>query len=266
VEKLRTLDPCALLTKDILATVGEPVDNHRNDFGECANYMTDSAGKSLSITLTIGQTVPNPRDADQNIGGLPALENELDSGDACFVTVVTSTEPDVGITIQAGGDSKDLCEAGHTVMAAVVDRVHSDPPTYSTPRGTLVELDPCEVVDDAALRTVLGDGVGDGEPYNLHWCNWHGSAANLGVWLRVGYDPTKTDVGKPVALGGGTTGYKRASTAASCEVQWAHRPFDGDDTEIAHVFYDKLKPVKGEDPCVPALKFAKSLNSTLPRA
>lgn len=267
-EKLRTLDPCALLTDDLLSSVGEPADNDRGDFSQCGNYMKDADGAELSITVTLGENVTNAQDADQNIGGLPALESELDSGDACFVTAVTSTLPNVGITVQAGGESKELCKAGRTVLTGVVERIRSDPPNYDTPKGTLVALDPCDVVKDAALRTALGDGTEAGAPYNLHWCNWHSSTANLGVWLRLGYDPSKGSGGQAVPLGGGVTGYKTTtqSSAASCELQWAHRAFSGDDTEIVHIMLDKPKPKKGEDPCQPALALAKTLITSLPKA
>ncbi|HEV7646920.1 MAG TPA: DUF3558 family protein [Actinophytocola sp.] len=266
--KLRTIDPCGLLTKDLLSNVGEPADNDRSDFGECGNYMADDKDEDLSITLTLGDNVSNPQDADQNIGGLPAIENELDSGDACFVTVVTSTQPNFGITIQAGGDSKELCKAGRTVMTGVVDQIRTDPPAYDTGKGTLLELDPCEVVKDAPLRAALGNGADAGAPYNLHWCNWHSPTANLGLWLRIGFDPAKASSGgKAVALGGGVTGYTTTTTssAASCELQWGHRRFSGQDTEIVHIFYDKPKPVKGEDPCKAPLALAKSLISVLPK-
>lgn len=268
IEKLRTLDPCALLTKDLLASVGEPDENNQGDFSECGNYMTDSEGANLSITLTLGDNVSNAQDADGNIGGLPALESELDSGDACFNTVVTSTQPNVGITVQAGGEAEKLCEAGKTVLTGVVDRIRNDPPTYDTPKGTLLELDPCEAIKDATLRTTLGSGTDAGAPYNLHWCNWRSGTANLGLWLRLGYDPAQGSGGQAVPLGGGVTGYKKTTTsaAASCELQWAHRKFGGDDSEIVQIFYDKQKPAKGEDPCVAAQNLAKTLISTLPKA
>ncbi len=268
MEKLRTLDPCALLTRDLLSTVGTPEDNDRSDFAECGNYMTDTDGRKLSITLTVGDSVSNAQDADKNIGGLPALESELDSGDACFVTVVTSTKPNFGITIQAGGDSKDLCTAGRTVMTGVVDRIRRDPPNYETPKGTLIELDPCEIVTDDTLKAALGNGIDAGSPYNLHWCNWHSGTANLGIWLRLGFDPAKGSAGQPVKLGGGVTAYQTTTTSdtASCELQWAHRQFAGNDTEIVHIFYDKQKPAKGENPCVAAQNLAKTLISTLPKS
>lgn len=265
-EKLRTLDPCALLTDDILSNVGEPEQNSRNDFSECGNYMKDTEDDDLSITLTLGDQVSDSQETNENIGGLPAFETELDSGDACFSTVVTSTGPRFGITIQAGGDSKQLCEATRTVLTGVVDLIRTNPANYETPTGTLIPVDACEVVKDATLRSVLGSGTDAGSPYNLHWCNWHSSTADLGLWLRVGYDPAENTEAKPVSLGGGVTGYQVAETSstASCELQWAHRPFE-DDVEIVHIFLDKQKATKGEDPCKPAVTVAKALLTTLPK-
>lgn len=267
-EKLRTIDPCALLTDDILANIGEPAENNRGDFAECGNYMKDTEGESLSITLTLGDNVSNAQQAEENIGGLPAVENELDSGDACFVTAVTSTLPNFGITIQAGGDSEKLCEAGRTVLTGVVDLIRTDPPAYDTPKGTLLEINPCEAVKDAALRDAIGNGADAGAPYNLHWCNWRSSTAGLGLWLRLGYDPAKSGDGQTVGLGSGVTAYKKTNTssAGGCELQWAHRAFGGEDTEIVHIFLDRAKPVQGQDPCAAAVKLAKTLVSTLPRA
>lgn len=268
-EKLRTLDPCGLLTDDILANVGEPADSDRGDFAECGNYMADSDGEELNISLTIGDNINNAEEADQNIGGLPALESELDGGDACFVSVLTSTDPNIGITIQASGQAKDLCGAGRTVLTGIVDLVRTDPPAYETPPGTLLEVDVCEAVKDATLKTVLGDDVGTGVPYKLHWCNWNAGSVSLGVWLRLGYDPaTNSSGGAPVSLGSGVTAYKSTTTsaAASCELQWKHRQFAGEDTEIVHIFLDGQKRVKGQDPCKPALTLAKTLLSTLPKS
>lgn len=268
IDKLRLIEPCELLTDDLLESVGKPAENARGNFGECANYMKDAEGEDLSITLNVGGGVTNAADAEQNIGGLPAMESELDSGDACFVTVVTSTSPNFGLVIQAGGSAKDLCAAGRTVMAGVVEAIRADPPEYDTARGTLLTVDPCAALDEAVLTAALGAGD-DGAPYNLHWCNWSGDSASLGLWFRLGFDPKQAGSdAKPVDLGGGITGYQEATTSAdvaSCELQYAHRPFDGEDTEIVHLFFDKSEPAKDEDPCAATQTLAKELIATLPK-
>jgi hypothetical protein len=127
-DKLRKLEPCGLLTDDILAAVGTPADNETEDFGDCSNYMKDKDGKDLSITLYVGETINGAEGADKNIGGLPALESELDDGSACFVNAITSTNPNIGLRVQVGGEGDDLCGTGRTVLTGVVDLIREDAP------------------------------------------------------------------------------------------------------------------------------------------
>ena len=262
-EKLRAVDPCALLTDDVLDQLGSADDNIRNDLDECANYMEDDEGNELNLTLTIGDTVANAVDADQNIGGLPALEDD-DIDEACFVSVVTSTSPNFGITVQASGQNEDLCGAGRTVLTSVVDRIRTDPPRYDLAKGTLTEIDPCTLLDGDALGDALGGAV---EPtyYDLHWCTWSGTGASLGVWLRLGPDPAAG--GTAVDLGGGITAYqeKTVGAAASCTLEWKHRPSDGDEVEIVALNYDDREATEGEDPCAQTIAVAKALLPALPK-
>ncbi|MCT2585033.1 DUF3558 domain-containing protein [Actinophytocola gossypii] len=262
-EKLRAVDPCALLDPDLLGELGSADDNVRNDFDECANYMEDDEGNELNLTLTVGDKVSNAVDADQNIGGLPAVEDD-DIDDACFVSVVTSTSPNFGITVQASGETGDLCAAGRTLLTGVVDRVRTDPPRYDLAKGTLIEVDPCTLLEGESLGDALGGAI---EPtyYNLHWCSWSGTGASLGVWLRIGPDPAAS--GTPVDLGGGITGYqeKTVGATASCSLDWQHRPSDGDDVEIVSLEYDDREPAQGEDPCATTVAVAKKLLPALPK-
>lgn len=266
-EKLRLINPCGLLTDDLLEEFGRPADNNHNGFSECANYMKDTEGRELNITLTLGDTVSNAVDADQNVGGLPALENMLDTGDACFVTVVTSTSPNFGMSVQVGGENEDLCEVGRTVMTSVVERIRTEPPNYDLAKGTLIDVDPCTLVEPEALTDSLGGEV-DNSPYNLHWCNWESQAATLGVWMRLGYDPGAGSDGSPVDLGGGVTAYqeKTVSAAATCQLKWKHRPFAGDDVEVVMLTYEKREAKEDEDPCAQGQAIAKTLITALPRA
>lgn len=266
-EKLRAIDPCPLLDDDVLDELGTPANTLRNEFGECANYMEDVDGKELNITLTLGDKISNAVDANDNIGGLPGLEDPLDE-QACFVSVVTSTSPNIGITIQANGASENLCEAARTVMIAAVDRIRTDAPLYDTAKGSLAELDPCTFFEGDALNDELGGQV-ESDPYNLHWCTWSGPGASLGIWFRLGYDPaTSSGDGNSVDLGGGVTAYQEKTEGAtsSCRLDWKHRPFAGDDVEIVGLTYDVREPKAGEDPCVVPQAIAKTLVPALPKA
>lgn len=266
-EKLRAIDPCQLLDEDVLEDFGEPAEVNRGGFDECANYMADRKGQELNITVTLGDSVGNAVDADQNISGLPAMENTLDSGDACFVTVITSTSPNLGIVVQVGGKADDLCGVGKAVMVSVVDRIRADPPVYDQVKGSLAEVEPCPLFTPEQLTEPLG-GKADPRPFDLHQCSWSSQAASLDVRMRIGFDPDKGNSGSPVDLGGGVKGYqeKTVSSTATCDVEWKHRPYAGDEAEIVSLKFEKRAPAEGEDPCVPAQALAKSLISALPKA
>ncbi|OLF18660.1 hypothetical protein BU204_05200 [Actinophytocola xanthii] len=266
-EKLRVLDPCPLLDEELLDQLGSPAENNRGGYSECANYMEDDEGKDLNITLTLGDKVVDADAAEDVIGGLPAMEKMLDGNDACFVTVVTSTSPNYGIVIQTNGGADDLCGAGRKVMTDVVERIRSDSPEYDLARGTLIDLDPCSLFEGDALNENLG-GETENSPYNLHWCNWTGPTATLGVWLRLGFNPELGGNGDQVDLGGGIKGFqeKTVSTAGSCQLEWKHRPFAGDDVEIVTLTLDIRELKAGADPCAPAQAIAKTLIPALPKA
>lgn len=269
-EKLRKLDPCKLLTDDILSALGKPAENSEEDFGNCANYMKDKDGKDLSITLYVGETINNAGDADENIGGLPAMESELDDNEACFVSVITSTNPDFGIRAQISGDSEDLCGTGRKLLDGVVKLVREEAPERDEATGSIASLDPCALLDPAALKTAMGNVDSDVSPYTLHWCNWLGNNVSAGVWFRTGYDPATStvDQGTPVDLGSGVTAYQTAETGSgvSCRLEWRHRSTgkDGED-EIIEVDFSNSEPAEGDNGCPTAVNIAKLLIPALPK-
>lgn len=270
-EKLRVINPCGLLTTDILSAVGTPADNSPSDLGSCGNYMKDKDGKELNLTVYVGESITNALDADLNIGGLPAIEQSTDS-EACFITAVTSTTPNIGIKLQTGGDGDDLCEPAKTVLTSIVELIREDPPTYDLGNGTLVDADPCTIVDRAELDAATGVTLDD-EPYNVHWCAFSGDDVSLNAWFRTGYDPkeTATDKTQPVDLGSGVTGYQELVTntadSTSCRLEWAHRALpEGDDqAEIVTVYYDNYAPQQGVDACAPGQAAAKLYIAALPK-
>jgi hypothetical protein len=267
MEKLRSIDPCGLLTDDILSAVGKPAENRLQSLGDCSNYMKDKDGKDLSITIYVGETADNAADADLNIGGLPGVESELTGGDACFVTVVTSTSPNFGIKLQVGGEAEDLCEPGRAIMTSVVDLIRDDPPVREDEQGGLATVDPCEVLDAATVKTTLGaDATVD--PYTLHWCDWIGDGVKLGIWLHTGYDPKETSNGaQPVDLGG-VTAYQEAtqSGGVSCSLDWLHRATGAEgEAEIVTLSVDKSAPAQGDNGCPTAQAAAKLVIAALPK-
>lgn len=267
-EQLRKLDPCALLSEDILSSLGTPAENRVQDFGSCSNYMEDKDGKELNITLYVGETLNGATDADDNIGGLPAFESELDDGTACFVSAVTSTNPNLGLRVQVGGDKgAELCATGRTVLTEIVTLIRDEPPERKEKTGSIASVDPCELLDPDKLKDVVKVET-TSKPYSLHWCNWDGESVGVGVWFRTGYDPKdSSDVGEPVDLGGGVTAYQSPTEgAASCRIEWRHRS-TGDDgrDEIIEVDFDNSKAPAGDNGCPTAVAVAKLLVPALPK-
>jgi hypothetical protein len=269
-EKLRKLDPCGLLDNPTLSTVGTPDLDKAADFSQCANFMKDKDGKELDLTLTLGEgLLENPAQANKNIGGLPATEQELDDKSACFQTVVTETSPNRGIKLQVGGKAANLCDVGRTLLKAIVEHVRSDPPTFKTTPGTIREVDPCTTLRESELIAALGSAPNP-VPTSLHWCSWSASGADVWVWLRSGVDPAKTGdaaKGQKVDLGGGITAIQQPDTTSSakCEVAWAQLPAGGDIAEVASVSFIRYTPQQGEDVCAKAQALAKALVLRLPR-
>jgi Protein of unknown function (DUF3558) len=267
-DKLRALDPCALLSNDILSAVGKPAENQVEDFGSCANYMENKDGKSLSVTIYVGETINNSDGAFENIGGLPGFVSELDDKTACFVNVITSTNPNLGIRVQIGGDEDDdLCGIGRTLLTAVIDLIREDPPERDEKTGSIANTDPCTLLEPAALKTVLGGADTESSPYTLHWCQWLGDNVDVGLWFRTGYDPKDSSTpGQPVDLGNGLTVYQTSEGDGSCRMEWRHRSTGvaGDD-EIIEVDFDNSQAAAGDNGCATTGEIAKLVIPALPK-
>lgn len=267
--KLREVDACGLFDKDTLSKVGTPDENDIDDFARCSNFMKDVEGKDLSISVTLGEgLLTDPAEAKENVGGLPAIESELDDHTACFETAVTETSPDRGIRIQIGGKSSHMCDIGRTILTAVVNRIRTDPPKYPRPPGSLVLLDPCTQLTDAEVTAVLGAGSTI-EPTNLHWCSWRLDSAEIWVWLSSGVDPVKTaDLTKSRKVDIGVPAIQETDTSdgAKCSVEWAHLPLKGNLAEVVNATFIRYKAQQGEDVCAKAVAIARTLVPKLPRS
>lgn len=265
-DKLRAMDPCGLLSEDILAGVGTPATSEPSDFSKCSNYMKDKDGKDLSVTVTLGETLlDDPSDADKNVGGLPAIEQKLEDSDACFQTVVTETSPNRGITVQIGGEPADPCEVGRTVLEAVVGKIREDPPALKAPEGSLAEVDPCAITDESVVKTALGSEA-PAAPTSLHWCSWTAGSSFVWVWLRIGVDPKEGDPAKVKQVDiGGVTVYQQVESAGTCKVEWPHRP-EKNLAEVVTVAFTGTNSTPGEELCGKALPIAKAVLPKLPTA
>jgi hypothetical protein len=263
---LREVDPCPLLAKDSLAelgTVGEP---RPEGFDQCGTEVTDPGGKTIKLSLRLGDSVISVDQASGNVGGLALIERKQDT-EGCFVTALTSRKPNLGIQVQVSYGGGDPCRPGHVVLQKVVKKLHEQPAMLPLAPGSLVSVDPCTVIDDAVLTEVLGTGA-DKSVTNLHTCSWSGRGPSLQLYLRQGYLPS-ADVGTtPVDLGGGVSGFQvvRAKDTAMCTIIWGHRPTSDRQGEVVSLDYTNYRgDAATDDACGKTMKLARNVVGKLPK-
>lgn len=266
-ETLRTVDPCALLSKDALAALGDSGRPRADDWSECRNEVTDAGGKTIDISLRLGETFGISMDkAKGNVAGLPLVENKQDPA-TCFTTAITDKDPDIGITVQIGYEGGDPCRTGRTLLGNIVKALHEAPGTLTEIPGSLVRLDPCATVDTKLVGELLGPAA-EPELTSLHGCAWVGESPELRVDFRLGYMPSDDADTEPVDLGGGVKGLREAgrTSSPSCAVTWLHLPTGQDKGELVKVDYTNYTADKGaDDACGKAVEVAKGLVASLPK-
>lgn len=269
---LRTIKPCQFLTKEALGSLGlGTVDEDPSPssiaFDRCSNKVKDPGGKEIRLEFEIGNTLlPRADKTTGQVGGLPLRVNKTDET-SCTVAAMTALNPDLALTLSVTYPG-DPCRPGQTVMEAAVQKVHSGPEKYSTPTGTLLTADPCTAADTAVVTPVVPSPKA--APTGLHSCEWksNGTDPTIAVEFLPGLPPLEGDGYAKVDLGGGVTGYqKKGSTSSSqCQVEWQHRPWQGDDVELAQVDYRSYAAQPdADDPCGKAVTVAKNVVTKLPK-
>ncbi|MEV6874343.1 DUF3558 domain-containing protein [Amycolatopsis sp. NPDC051128] len=269
---LRTIQPCQFLTKDALGALGlgtveEDPSPSSIAFDTCGNKVKDPGGKEIRFELEIGNTlVPRADKTTGQVGGLPLRVNKTGDTD-CTVAAMTALNPDAALTLSVIYPG-DPCRPGQTLMAAVVQKLHDSPDKYSTPPGTVLTADPCAMADTAVVASAVPSAKP--APSGLHSCEWTGTRKDPAVTVEFlpGLPPLVGDGYSKVDLGNGITGYqKQGSTSSSrCTVEWQHRPWQGDDVELAQVDYESNDAkADADDPCGKAVTVAKNVVTKLPK-
>ncbi|CRK59004.1 hypothetical protein [Alloactinosynnema sp. L-07] len=270
-KNLRRLDPCGLLNEDALAEFGTPANSRLRDYDKCSNYMKDKNGKELNFSLTVGESLSGTSaDGTFKIGGLPATESELEDKTACFINVITENSPKRAITLQMGGPG-GLCEPGRKMMESIVKQVRAGAEPLKLAKGTLVDLDPCEVLDDSVVTSTIGESA-EKQLTTLHTCDWNLSGASFDVTFDISSNPDDlADAAEttPVDLGNGVKAQKKAekSSGDRCRLEWAHAPFppDREVAEVVSVEFSRYSTQAGEDTCAKVEAVAKALIPKLPK-
>jgi hypothetical protein len=269
---LRTVKPCQFLTKDALGALGlgtveEDPTPSSIAYDRCANKVKDPGGKEIRLEFEIGNTLlPRADKTTGLVGGLPLRVDKTDDSD-CTVAAMTALSPDTAVTLTVAY-AGDPCRPGQTLMDAVVQKLHNSPEKYSTPTGTLLTADPCAMAESSVVASAAPSPKQ--APSGLHSCDWTSNGTNptVSVEFLPGLPPLEGDGYSKVDLGGGITGFQKKGTSSTsqCDVEWQHRPWQGDDVELAQVRYrDYNAKPDTDDPCGKAVTVAKNVVTKLPK-
>ncbi|PWK89411.1 hypothetical protein C8D88_102684 [Lentzea atacamensis] len=273
-ERLRLVNPCALIEKELLQTVGTPSRYSSSNYTRCSNYMKDKADKTLNFTLDIGYSLTSTdvKNATKQLAGLKSGEQKLSS--SCFITAVTQENPAQAVRIQVTtgtGDRAvaDPCEPGRKVLEGAIRKLKGNPQKYTPPKGSPVEVDPCTIVDKATLAPVLGASPRS-LPFGLHQCGWSGQNAEMRIEFktaRIPKDGKFDSKSVEVDLGGGVKGYQASKDGAypTCELIVVRTKDSSDAGEVAEFSVGGSKE-KQLDRCQAAQAFAKAVLPSLPSA
>lgn len=267
---MRTIDPCPLVGKNALSSLGTPEDPRpaSTSFGGCRAKVVDAGGKQLSVSVDIGAStyLSSQGVTVTAVEGLPQVERKSKDGKSCDVGVMTLRKPERGINFTVIYDGGDPCATARAVAAKAVKSLHASPAKYPSSAGTLTAVDPCTAADAAVLGEVVPHGATTLATF--HSCDWTpGSNPRISIGFRPGLPPEERDGTKKVEING-VTAYQKAGSGsdAECRIEWQHKPWADDDVEIASVIYknyDEKKDVVAS--CEKAVKVAKSVVSTLPK-
>ncbi|WP_170067941.1 hypothetical protein [Lentzea guizhouensis] len=271
-ERLRLVDPCAVIGRDVLETVGAPSRYSSSSYTRCSNYMKDKSGKTLNITLDLGYTLLSSevQKATKQLAGLKSAEQKLNSS-ACFISVITQENPPQAVRVQigTGSDGAEPCEPGRKVAEGAIRKLKGNPQRYSPPKGSPVEVDPCTVVEKADLANPLGASPRS-QAFGLHTCTWSGQRAQAQLefkTLRIPADNKFNDKQTEVDLGGGVKGYAvlKEGPFPTCDVTVVRTKDSNNNGEVAQFSAAGVKD-KEFDRCQVAAAIAKATLPKLPKA
>jgi hypothetical protein len=247
LDVLRHTDPCRVLNDVSVADAGKLRTAQDSLYFERCDYQPRSGGK---ITLKLGEQIDvDAGEPPGDLDGRPVLFSRI-GGSTCDASVQIPAQPELGVTAIA-----DTCDLAKTALGEALKRIRAGNDRYDLAPGTLLALDPCTVLDQAAAARVLGP-VREVTLSRLRECEWTAAAS-----VRLAFEKLTTvpETGSPVDLGGGVTG-TRGQPGDSCAVSWFHRQFDADQGEHVRVFATKTG-----GGCEVAEAFGKALVAKLPK-
>lgn len=261
---LRAVQPCALIGKLPLDRYGHP--HGRPDpysVHSCEQQVDDKGDVRHVFRLSLGEPVIEGVDQfASTVAGLPA---DIDT-DECEVTVYTDKRAKVAVQVvdlsvgDDEGSGKRDCAHARTVASKAVRLLRGDPPKFHR-KGTVALVDPCGVLEQAAIRRILGHRV-DGDRLGFEDCTWRGPQDGE---LSLGFGEALKPKHANIDLGGGVRAARQSrSTHDSCAIEWAHRPVPGHKVNEGVTVELTDAGHKRAHVCGRAVKAAKAVRKRLP--
>ncbi|MFI9384411.1 hypothetical protein [Kutzneria sp. NPDC052558] len=265
--KLRAVDPCGLLDTRLLGDLGAPSGQPSGDPFQGCHATVSINGQQATISLTLGDAVPELDHDSIALAGLRVLEAKQDA--SCTDKAVTQASPSRAVVVRVDAKGSDPCGIGQRALTAVIARIRTAPPQLPAGGSVMAPIDPCGLVDPATIASLVGPQARlDSE--SLHDCAWRQNGMTLEVSTKISGNPAVPGFDKPptpVDLGG-VTGYQSDSSTSypSCTVQWADRPLSGDRGEVVTVYVGNGQKTPGVDTCGHAVAAGKIVAAKLPKS
>ncbi len=241
-DETRRLDVCALLDPSVLGELGTATGEFvPSDTNGCRIAYRDQTGRAVTFWLELGYTAASGRDDMSPMGStinwMPVLGKHKEAS-SCERAVITQSGLPLMVNMSASmlSSGVDLCPLSERALAAAVRRLSVNPPLRSYPRNSILRLDPCALLDVAAVRASLGDLVRSSTP---HGCALTGADGYFSVDLTENTRPDNVTGGKirKARQVGDRTIYLDASGPEYCTFVAMVRPTVDDQAEQARVTY-----------------------------
>lgn len=264
-EALRMVEPCSVFTDEVVNSIGKRKSTsaaNRSGYSDCAMQITDApTGKAtVNLSIKIGtDLLAAPKQTGRSFRGLGVFETRGTT--SCTQSAITNAELSIGVTAVVFWDGGDMCGAATKLLEGTLTLLAQKPPLYPDTPGSLVKLDPCVGIDDAAIKSLLGNDV-QKSPYGIRSCNFRNRLVYVTIEYNIDGDPMSTNSSRnPVKVDvndkvKGAAQYAGV-TPNKCYVEWVHRALAGNRGENVKVGYERPSTEQG-DPCAKAVEAARS--------
>ncbi|MFD3747064.1 serine/threonine-protein kinase [Nocardia sp. NPDC058633] len=266
-DEARRLDICELLKPDVLRDFGKhTAELTRNGADGCSTiygWDEDQTFFTFNVAVPQEEIIRDKTPFGSTIAWMPVLGQRKEAG-ACDRTVLTQSGLPLAITMQAQvkPSKRDGCPTAERALAAIVHRLSVNPPLVDYESDSVLLLDPCVVLDRAAVLPIIGDPAWprvDGP----HGCMALGPDGAVGLAFddRMRPDNGSENKDKEMTVAG-RTAYIDLRSPHHCVLIAMHRPTRDDRAEIIKMAYYPNAPAP--DACDTAAALFAPILAKLP--